>query len=87
MFNEFKEFRNPEEMDYDLKNNSEMKVESGNNEKRKYVEELVDMLGFLEDGQWVNYGLTEEEYINPTKETVEKIKKYLEKEENNYKIK
>ena len=45
MFNEFKEFRNPEERDYDLKNNSEMKVESGNNEKRKYVEELVDMLG------------------------------------------
>lgn len=29
------------------------------------------MLGVIEDGQWVNYGLTEEEYISPIKENIQ----------------
>ena len=37
------------------------------------------MVGFLEDGEHVIYGITEEEYLHPTQETVDKIRAHLEK--------
>lgn len=90
MFNEFKEYNNPESLDYDLrsKTNKELAINKDSvSQKEKYVRQIIDMVGFLEDGEWANYGITEEEYISPTKETVEKIKSHLKKEEANYRIK
>lgn len=36
------------------------------------------MVGFLEDDEFIKYGITEEEYLHPTQETVDKIRTYLE---------
>lgn len=73
MFKEFTEFSNPESADYDITSSLQEK------EPNIHTLEIIDMVGFLEDGEWTMYGLTEEEYMNPTQETVDKIRAYLEK--------
>ena len=72
MFREFTEFPNPEEVDYDITSSQ------GMGEINQYSMEILDMVGFLEDGEHVIYGITEEEYLHPTQETVDKIRAYLE---------
>ena len=72
MFREFTEFPNPEELDYDIKSSK------GMGEINQYSLEILDMIGFLEDEEWTKYGITEEEYLHPTQDTVEKIRTYLE---------
>ena len=72
---EYKEFSNPLEQDYDLKASQELDDPNGSN---PYAEELVNLVGFLEDEEWLAYGLSLTEYMNPTATTVAKVKKYLE---------
>lgn len=71
MFKEFTEFPNPEEKDYDITSSKEM------GEINQYLLEIIDLVGFLEDREWEKYGITEEEYMHPTEETVNKIRFYL----------
>lgn len=73
MFREFTEFPNPEEVDFDIKSSQEM------GEINQYFLEIVDLVGFLEDGAHRMYGLSDEEYMHPTQESVDKIRTYLEK--------
>ena len=82
---EFKEFTNPEEKDYDIKsayNGEENNI--GADEKTQIAIELISLLGgFLEDEEldsiYENYGITVSEYMNPTRETINKVKNKLEK--------
>jgi len=82
---EFKEFTNPEEKDYDIKsgfNDEENKISA--DEKTQIAIELISLLGgFLEDEElesiYENYGITVSEYMNPTRETINKVKNKLEK--------
>lgn len=75
MFKEFTEYPNPEELDYDITSSTK-----GMGELNQYTLEIIDMVGFLEDGEWQQYGITEEEYMHPTEETVNKVRTYLEKQ-------
>ena len=74
-FKEFSEYTNPESMDYDIKTNHE----SYNN---IYIKQLISLVGILDDINEAdllkNYGITLQEYLNPTKEVINKIKKHLE---------
>ena len=82
----FKEFTNPESVDYDIKtavNKETVTIKKSVNQKEKYIREIINMVGFLEDGEWVNYGITEDEYLNPTIEVVNKIKNKVKQEEKN----
>lgn len=82
---EFKEFTNPEETDYDIK--SGFNVEENNliaDDKTQTAIELISLLGgFLEDEEldsiYEIYGITVSEYMNPTRETINKVKNKLEK--------
>ena len=71
----FKEFSNPEEKNYDI--NSSLNSLNNNSLVNPYSEQLVDLIGILED---VNekqlqeqYGIGMEEYLNPTEETINKV--------------
>ncbi len=75
MFSEFKEFPNPEGRDYDLKADDPTVQRPG--EINSYFMEILDLVGLLEDGEWVKYGITENEYMHPTEETVNKIRASL----------
>ena len=50
--------------------------------------QLVELIGFLEDEEIENieelYGITENEYMNPTKETLEKVKNHLLKKKSHH---
>ena len=73
---EFKEFANPEERDYDINsslNSSNDNIQSVN----PYIERLVDLIGILEDVSedelQDQYGISMEEYLTPTQETINKV--------------
>lgn len=84
-FREFSEFDNPEEKDYDLRtHSSNHEDELDNMMSDKYKDELMDLIGIVEDIDSINmveeYGITEDEYFNPTAETIKKVKAKLESE-------
>ena len=92
MFSEFSEFSNPESADYDIKSslNKEESIAKKNKEesiakknKEKILRAIVDLVGFLEDDEWLQYGITEEEYFNPTIDTLRKIKESLNTDKSN----
>ena len=65
--------------DYDITSS----LKEGSNSKKSsyanpYTSQLVDLVGFLEDGEWLAYGISDEEYLNPNEKTIIKVKKYLE---------
>ena len=72
----FKEYSNPEEMDYDIK--SSLNTTSSNSQSsQQYYMQLFDLIGILED---INeeelketYGISMHEYFNPTAETIRKV--------------
>lgn len=75
---EFKEFTNPEEVDYDIKSSQdEMSAPAIN----PHYDELINILGLLEDIDEEQlrdkYGITMAEYLNPTEETIEKVRNKL----------
>lgn len=84
---EFKEYTNSEERDYDinmsLKNtnneeNKQNRIHEENKQNRIHEEffELLSYLGFPEIHELEIYGITEEEYNNPTLSTIKKLKDY-----------
>ena len=84
-FKEFSEFDNPEEKDYDLHTHGQNhEDELDKMMSDKYQDELMDLIGIVEDIDTINmveeYGITEEEYFNPTAETIKKVKAKLESE-------
>lgn len=76
---EFKEFANVEGRDYDLySNDGNIKTEENTN---PYVEELLELIGLLEDIDeeelMSQYGITLNEYLHPTEETIKKVKEAI----------
>ena len=76
---EYKEFANVEGRDYDLySNDGSIAV---NNKFNPYSDELTYLIGILEEEEIqelpIKYGITKEEYFNPTEETVNKVKEAL----------
>ena len=77
---EFKEFSNPESEDYDI--NSSLNYSNNSNVSyNPYTEQLMNLIGILEDitdaDLQERYGISEEEYLHPTSETMEKVKDRL----------
>ena len=75
---EFKEFTNPEEADYDIKSSQDKSSTPAIN---PHYDELINILGLLEDIDEEQlrdkYGITMAEYLNPTEETIEKVRNKL----------
>ncbi len=75
---EFKEFTNPEENDYDIKSSLDG-LDSFNNitSVNPYTMQLIDLIGILEDvteqDLQEQYGISMNEYLHPTKETIDKV--------------
>lgn len=77
---EFKEFTNPEEKDYDI--NSSLENNTYNfQSSNQYSEQLEDLIGILEDVTeeelQEQYGISMNEYFNPTEETIIKVSKRI----------
>ena len=76
----FREFRNPEEKDYDISSSLNDNV-SNNQTINPYVEELMNLIGILEDvteeDLQEQYGISEYEYLHPDREVIEKVKAKL----------
>lgn len=82
---EFKEFSNPLENDYDIKHTYEEGKVNNNTINNPYSELLINMLGILEDVNeeelYETYGISEQEYLNPTRDTIIKVKENLRNNE------
>lgn len=72
---EFKEFTNPEERDYDI--NSSLNSFNNSVSVNPYSEQLVDLIGILEDVTEEEleeqYGISMNEYLHPTEDTINKV--------------
>lgn len=74
---EFKEFSDPLAKDYDITSSYD-EVVSNTYAENNYTEELINLIGVLEDGDDpLSYGITWEEYLHPTAETISKVKEAL----------
>ena len=74
---EFKEFSNPLEKDYDITSSCD-KEEQNSYVKNPYDEELMNLIGILEDYEDLTaYGITYEEYLHPNAETISRVKSAL----------
>ena len=80
---EFREFTNPESKDYDITSSiGNLNTINGyTNEQNQYAMVLMNLIGILEDDEIKNieslYGITEEEYLNPTAEVIAKVEARL----------
>ena len=84
-FKEFSEFPDIEEDDYDIKSgyiDNEGNVLNTNNSYGDVSMDLAELIGLLEDDEFENieelYGITQEEYMHPTKEVLKKVRDHLE---------
>lgn len=72
---EFKEFTNPEGKDYDI--NSSFNSFNSSVQINPYSEQLDDLIGILEDiteeELQEQYGISINEYLHPTEETINKV--------------
>ena len=72
---EFNEFTNPEENNYDI--NSSLNSFNNSVSVNPYSEQLVDLIGILEDitGEELQeqYGISINEYLHPTEDTINKV--------------
>ena len=99
---QFREFRNPEEADYDIKSSLDLNGEFKNDESRTQEDihrqaileamleamdwNMLEDLDEISDEELIDeYGITKSEYLNPTKETVLKIKKNKQGKNNQHK--
>ena len=79
----FKEFSNPESADYDItsslriSNSEEKSINKKKEQQNKILMEIADLIGFFEDDEYLKYGITKEESLNPTIDTLKKIKETL----------
>lgn len=79
---EFKEFNNPEEKDYDINSSLNGDKNNVNNVSfNPYTEELINLIGFLDDvteeDLIENYGIRMNEYLCPNAETINKVTEKL----------
>ena len=87
---EFKEFTNPENIDYDLEsynNTDELGTYSNRGEsKHDYALELYQLIGLLEDVTeeelQETYGISMNEYFKPNSDTIRKAKEKLNNNKN-----
>ena len=86
---EFREFSNPEERDYDINSSNNDNYSSNSQsvqDTNKYYMQLFDLIGILEDFEESelieNYGITMQEYLNPTAETIKKVSEKLNSMQN-----
>ena len=87
---EFREFINPEGRDYDINSSLNDDNYSSNSQSiqdaNKYYMQLFDLIGILEDFEESelieNYGITMQEYLNPTAETIKKVSEKLNSMQN-----
>lgn len=82
---EFREYSNPEENNYDIK--SSLSANSSNiQNSNQYYEQLFYLIGILEDVTEEelkeNYGITMQEYFNPTADTIRKVEQKLNSNQN-----
>ena len=79
---EFKEFTNPERRDYDINSSLNNFSFDNNTSVNFYSEQLNDLIGILEDVTdeelQQQYGISMDEYFNPTEETINKVSENLE---------
>ncbi len=77
---EFKEFKNPEGKDYDI-SSSLNGFDSINSSANPYSEQLVELIGVLEDISeetlQEQYGISMSEYLHPTEDTINKVSERL----------
>ena len=77
---EFKEFSNPEGKDYDI-SSSLNGFDSINSSTNPYSEQLVELIGILEDISeetlQEQYGINMSEYLHPTEDTINKVSERL----------
>lgn len=77
---EFNEFSNPESSDYDIYSSFD-EAQTTNETVNPYAEQLVDLIGVLEDVNdeelQQNYGISITEYLYPNAETISKVKDSL----------
>lgn len=77
---EFREYSNPEANNYDVK--SSFSTNSSNiQNSNQYYDQLFDLIGILEDiteeELQENYGISMQEYLKPTGETIRKVEQKL----------
>lgn len=77
---EFREFINPEEKDYDINSNL-MDSNTNNSSFNPYSEQLLNLIGILEDiteeELQEQYGISINEYLNPSAEVISKVTEKL----------
>ena len=77
---EFKEFSNPENKDYDITSSLNY-MDNSNSSYNPYSEQLIDLIGVLEDVSeeelQEQYGISMEEYLKPTADTVRIVEQRL----------
>lgn len=83
---EFNEFVNPEEKSYDINASLNSNFNTKEDKINIYSEQLLDLIGILEDVTEEelinNYGISLQEYFEPTAETIEKVSKKLSSVQN-----
>lgn len=86
---EFREFSNPEGKDYDISSSLNDDNYSSNSQDiqdaNKYYLQLYELIGILdyEENELIeNYGITIQEYLNPTAETIQKVSEKLNSIQN-----
>lgn len=86
---EFREFSNPEGKDYDISSSLNDDNYSSNSQDiqdaNKYYLQLYELIGILdyEENELIeNYGITMQEYLNPTAETIQKVSEKLNSIQN-----
>lgn len=86
---EFREFSNPEGKDYDISSSLNDDNYSSNSQNikdaNKYYLQLYELIGILdyEENELIeNYGITMQEYLNPTAETIQKVSEKLNSIQN-----
>mgnify|MGYP003481067803 FL=1 len=75
---EFKEFINPEQKDYDLlgEHTIKKKEDKEKDSLRNAFNELYFSLGCPEDYELAPYGITDNDFTNPSKKSFEALRKY-----------
>lgn len=82
----FREYNNPEEKDYDINSSLNSFQNSNTTLQNKYIYQLTDLIGMLEDVTaeelQEQYGISMNEYLRPTAETIAKVTQKLEDNQN-----
>jgi len=87
-FREYVEYSNPEGSDCDIKSSlNEVSFDEPKSQSNQfYYSQLFDLIGILEDideeDLIKNYGISMQEYLKPTAETIKKVSEKLNSRQN-----